>query len=124
VPALAGKFKKRFPESLDGAPFYLPTDNTSLRRSLDDWFDAHGIRPSIRAEFEDSELMKSFGREGRALFVIPTVVEEDICRQFDVRPIGRIDAVKERYYAISPERRIKHPGVLAVSAEARKLLAR
>jgi LysR family transcriptional activator of nhaA len=124
VSALAGKFKKKFPGSLNGAPFYLPMDNTALRRSLDDWFDAQGIRPSIRAEFEDSALMKSFGREGRALFVIPTVVEEDVCRQFDVRPIGRTDAVKERYYAISPERRIKHPGVLAVSAEARRLLAR
>jgi len=124
VAAVAGKFKKGFPESLNGAPFYLPTDNTALRRSLDDWFDAQGIRPSIHAEFEDSALMTSFGREGRALFVIPTVVEEDVCRQFEVRPVGRTHAIKERYYAISPERRIKHPGVLAVSAEARKLLAR
>jgi LysR family transcriptional activator of nhaA len=122
--ALAGKFKKKFPESLNGAPFYLPTDNTALRRSLDSWFDALEIRPSICAEFEDSALMKSFGSEGRALFVVPTVVEADVCRQFDVCPVGRTEAIKEQYYAISPERRIKHPGVLAVSAEARKLLAR
>lgn len=123
VDALARQYRAKFPASLDRAPFYLPTENTALRRSLDQWFDAKEIRPIICAEFEDSALMKSFGREGRALFAIPTVVEEDVCRQFNVRVVGRIETVRERFYAISVERRIKHPGVLAISAEARKLLA-
>jgi LysR family transcriptional activator of nhaA len=124
VAALARRYRSKFPESLDGAPFYLPTENTALRRSLEQWFDAKEIRPQVCAEFEDSALMKSFGREGRALFAIPTVVEEDVCQQFQVRVVGRIEAVRERFYAISVERRIKHPGVLAISAEARKLLTR
>ncbi len=124
VAALAEKYAGNFPASLGGAPFYLPTANTALRRSLDDWFDAHGIRPKICAEFEDSALMKSFGREGAALFVAPTAVEGDVCRQFDVNVVGRIDTIRERYFAISVERRVKHPGVLAITAEAKNLLVR
>jgi LysR family transcriptional activator of nhaA len=124
VAALAEMYAGSFPQSLGGAPFYLPTENTALRRSLDDWFDAHGIRPKICAEFEDSALMKSFGREGAALFAAPTAVEADVCHQFDVRVVGRTDIIRARYYAISVERRVKHPGVLAITAEAKKLLVR
>jgi LysR family transcriptional regulator, transcriptional activator of nhaA len=121
---IVDRYREGFPKSLDGAPFFLPTENTVLRRSLDDWFSAHGICPAICAEFEDSALLKSFGREGAAAFAIPTAVEEDVCRQFNVQVIGRVDAIRERFYAISVERRIKHPGVLAISAEARRLLTR
>lgn len=124
VESLARQYRKKFPESLDRAPFYLPTENTVLRRSLDDWFDAKGIRPTVLAEFEDSALMKSFGRQGHALMAIPTVVEDDVNQQYKLKPVGRIDAIREKFFAISAERRIKHPGVLAVSAEARKLLAK
>jgi len=122
VESLTKKYRRGFPQSLDRAPMFLPTENTVLRRSLDQWFDANGIRPVIRAEFEDSALMKSFGREGGALFVIASVVEKEVCRQLEVRPVGQIESVRERFFAISIERRIKHPGVLAISAEARKLL--
>lgn len=122
VESLARKYRPKFPDSLVNAPFYLPTDNTMLRRSLNQWFEARGLRPSIKAEFEDSALLKFFGREGEAVFVVPSVVEEDVCRQFDVRLVGRIETVRERFYAISVERRIKHPAVVAISEKARKLL--
>jgi LysR family transcriptional activator of nhaA len=122
VEPLARKYGPRFPDSLDRAPFYLSTDNTMLRRSLNQWFDARGLRPTIVAEFEDSALLKFFGREGNAVFVVPAVVEEDVCRQFDVRLVGRVETVRERFYAICVERRIKHPAVVAISEKARKML--
>lgn len=122
VESLARKYRPKFPDSLDQAPFYLPTENTMLRRSLNQWFEARGLQPKIKAEFEDSALLKFFGREGDAVFVVPSAVEDDVCRQFNVRLVARIETVRERFYAISVERRIKHPAVVAISEKARKLL--
>jgi LysR family transcriptional activator of nhaA len=122
VESLAKKFRGNFPDSLDRAPFYLPMENAALRRSLDQWFDARTIHPTIKGEFEDSALLKFFARDGAALFPVPTVVEKEVCRQFDVSRVGRIDAIRERFYAISIERRLKHPAVLAISERARKML--
>jgi len=93
-----------------------------LRRSLDQWFDAQGIRPAIKAEFDDSALMKFFGREGGALLPVPTVVEAEVCQQFSLQSIGIVQGIKERFYAISLERRLKHPAVLAISEQARSRL--
>ncbi|MFO0912505.1 MAG: transcriptional activator NhaR [Pirellulales bacterium] len=122
VEPLAVQYAEGFPASLDRAPFLLPTENTALRRSLDQWFDAHGIRPAIRAEFDDSALMKFFGRQGGVVFPVPTTVEDEVCQQFGVRTVGRITTVRERYYAISLDRRLKHPAVLAISERARRTL--
>jgi LysR family transcriptional regulator, transcriptional activator of nhaA len=119
---LAKSLRKRFPQSLDGAPFLLPTDNTSLRRALDQWFDARAIRPAIRAEFEDSALLKVFGQAGVGVFVAPTAVEDEVRDQFGVQLVGRINEVRERFYAISVERKLKHPAVLAISDAARQKL--
>jgi LysR family transcriptional activator of nhaA len=119
---LAKRFRKRFPQSLDGAPFLLPTDNTVLRRSLDQWFEAQGIRPIVRAECEDSALLKAFGQDGIGIFAVPSVVEKEVCRQYRVNPIGRVEEVKERFFAISVERKLKHPAVVAISDAARQKL--
>jgi len=119
---LAKVYRRDFPRALDRAPFLLPTENTTLRRSLDQWFDAEGIRPNVKTEFEDSALLKCFGRDGTALFPIATAVEADVCQQFHVRLVGRIEEVRERFYAISVERRIKHPAVLAISQRAQSTL--
>lgn len=119
---LATPLRRGFPQSLDGTPFLLPTDNTTLRRSLDQWFDTKGIRPIVRAEFEDSALLKVFGRAGIGLFVVPTAVEDDVRKQYNVRLVGRLDDVRERFYAISVERKLKHPAVVAISEAARQEL--
>ena len=98
----------------------LPTQNTSLRRALEQWFDATDIRPQVVHEFEDSAVLKVFGQHGEGLFAAPTAIEKEICRQYGVRPVGRIDEVKERFYAISVERRLKHPAVVRISSAARE----
>ncbi|WP_394754669.1 transcriptional activator NhaR [Crenothrix sp.] len=116
---LAAIYRPNFPRSLSGAPFLLPTSNTALRRSLDQWFDSESIRPNIQAEIEDSALIKTFGKGGMGLFVAPTTVEAEIQRQYVVEVVGRIAAVKERFYAITVRRQLKHPAVTAILDNAR-----
>ena len=120
--SLARAHRAHFPRSLDGAPLLLPTEGTALRRSLDAWFEAQSIRPRVVGEFEDSALLKVFGEAGRGLFAAPSATEAEVRRQYRVHRVGTIDAVKERFYAISVERKLKHPAVVAISEAARAKL--
>ncbi len=122
VPALASRYRKGFPKSLDRAPMLLPTDNTALRHSLDEWFEATKIHPVVIGEFEDSALLKVFGQAGRALFPAPTVIEREVRKQYQVALVGRADNVRARFYAVSVERRLKHPAVVAIADAAREKL--
>ena len=119
APRLAARHRRRFPASLEGAPWILPTDNTALRRSLDQWFNARGVRPRTVAEVEDSALLKVLGQEGLGLFAAPSVITREVRRQFGVERVGRIPEITERYYAITVERRLRHPAVVALCAAAR-----
>jgi len=111
---LARAHRRGFPRSLDGGPVLLPTSNTTLRRTLDHWFDSEGIRPIVVGEWEDSALLNAFGAAGVGMFAAPDAVEKDIRREYGVEVIGRIGSVLERFYAISVERKLKHPAVVAV----------
>jgi LysR family transcriptional activator of nhaA len=124
APALVSRFRRGFPGSLDGAPFLMPGENASLRRSLEQWFAAEGVSPFAVGEIEDSAVLKVFGQAGVGIFAAPSVVETEIVRQYQVRVLGRTDAVRERFYAISVERRITHPAVLAITSAARDELFR
>jgi LysR family transcriptional activator of nhaA len=120
--SLARTYRRGFPRSLDQAPMLLPLEHLPLRRALNQWFEGAGIRPGVVAEFEDSALLKVFGADGVGLFPAPLAVEAQVCRQYEVEVVGRIDDVKERFYAISAERRLKHPAVVAISESARHAL--
>jgi LysR family transcriptional regulator, transcriptional activator of nhaA len=115
----AATYRRRFPASLQGAPFLVPTEQASLRRSLAQWFDAHDIRPRIVGEFDDAALLQTFAAAGHGLFAAPTVIAGEVARRFGVRPVGEIAELRERFYAISVERRLKHPAVVAICAQAR-----
>jgi len=119
VKALVKTYKKGFPKALDGAPMLLPLEHSPLRRSLDQWFDRLGIKPKVVAEFEDSALLKAFGRDGVGLFPSPLAIKDEINRHFGVEVLGVVPGVHERYYAISVERRLKHPATVAITASAR-----
>jgi LysR family transcriptional activator of nhaA len=119
---IATTLSVNFPQSLDGAPMLLPMEMTALRGALDKWFDSLGIKPAVVGEFDDSALIKVLGQEGHGVFVAPSVIELEVLRQYQVQVVGRTDAVKERYYAISIERVIKHPAVAAISDAARQNL--
>jgi len=114
VRALAERLRAGFPHSLDQAPMLLPATGTTVRGSLVQWFDTWAIRPQITGEFVDSALMKSFGQAGIGVFSAPTVIEQEVMRQYQVEIIGRTDEVKEQFFAISAERKIKHPAVVVV----------
>jgi LysR family transcriptional activator of nhaA len=116
---LARKYKRNFPQSLDSAPMLLPTQNTSLRRQLEQWFDDNEIYPTIAHEFEDSAVLKVFGQEGHGLFATPSAIEEDVCKQYSVKVVGRLPKIVERFYAISIEKRLKHPAIVKISESAR-----
>jgi LysR family transcriptional activator of nhaA len=119
---LAAHFAADFPGSLGGAPMLLPTTNTVLRASLERWFDATGLRPRVVAQFEDSALMKVFGEKGEGVFPGPTAIETEIRHHYRVAVVGRTDDVRERFYAISVERRVKHPAVLQIIENAKSRL--
>lgn len=124
APELAAAHRRRFPRSLDGAPFLLPTEQAALRRQLDQWFDQHELRPSVRGQFADSALLKTFGQAGVGLFAAPTAIEAEVRRQYGVRVVGRIDEVRETFYAITAERKVKHPAVAWLTESAHTRLFR
>lgn len=117
--SLVSAHKRGFPGSLSNAPVLLPLENSTLRRSLNQWFDRNDIKPHVVAEFEDSALLKVFGADGLGVFVSPTVVEDEVIAQYGVQVLGRAAEVRERFYAISVERRLKNPAVVAISDAAR-----
>ncbi len=119
VKALARNFKRGFPQSLDAAPMLLPLENSTLRRALNQWFSKHGVKPRVVAEFEDSALLKVFGADGIGIFTAPTVVEQEVSQQYGVEVLGRVTEVRERFYAVSVERRLKNAAVVAISEAAR-----
>ncbi len=121
-PTLAKRLRHGFPKSLDGAPVLLPTEDAVVRGELNRWFREQDVRPIVAAEFEDSALLKIFGQQGVGFFAIPSVIEDEVAKQYDVQVIGRSDAVPENYYAISMERRVRHAGVVAICNMARSEL--
>jgi LysR family transcriptional activator of nhaA len=121
---LARGIRKGFPGSLTGAPMLLPVGTSALRRSLDQWFDERDIHPRIVGEFSDSALLKAFGAAGDGVFAAPTAVEDEVLRMYGVRIVGREPGIRERFYAISVEKRLKHPAVVAISRAARTRLFR
>jgi LysR family transcriptional activator of nhaA len=120
--ALAGALPGRFPKMLDGARFLMPKDSSMGRRSLERWFESINIRPQVFAEFGDSALLKVFGRDGAGVFAAPSVVAQEICREYGVVALGATDAVRESFYAITVERKFKHPAIARIADVARTQL--
>lgn len=116
--ALVQTLKGKFPELLENAPFLLPGESTAIRPGLEQWFESRHLRPRVVGEFDDGALLKAFGQGGAGLFVAPTAIADHVCRQYDVRAVGRIDSVVEQLYAITTERRMRHPATVAVSQAA------
>jgi LysR family transcriptional activator of nhaA len=120
--ALEKKLSGDFPACLEGAPLLLPGSGTQLRSGIDQWLDKHRLHPRIIAEFDDSALMKAFGQQGAGIFIAPAAIEAEVEWQYQVTAIGRVDAVKAHFFAISVERKVTHPVVSAVVEAARASL--
>lgn len=113
-----------FPRCLDGAPILLPGEDAAIRPRLAQWFEKLRIRPRTVGEFDDGALQKAFGQVGIGIFAAPSVIAKEVRRQYGVVALGRAAAVTEQYYAISVERRLSHPAVIAISSVARTTLFR
>jgi LysR family transcriptional activator of nhaA len=119
---LAKAYRRGFPRSLDGAPFLLPRQDSALRLALDDWFGREGVRPHVVGEFDDSALMSALGQAGIGLFPAPSPISRELCRQYNVRLIGTLASVRQRFYAITVDRKLTHPAVIAICEGARHKL--
>ncbi len=108
-----------FPQCLDDAPMLIQGASSAVRQRLDLWLAEHGLRPRLIGEFDDAALLKAFGGEGRGVFMTPTVLEEETCAQYGVEVVGRTQELQEEFFAISVERRITHPCVVAITQAAR-----
>jgi len=116
---LAARYQKGFPQSLDRAPMLIPSDGAMMRGALSRWFAEHEIEPRIVGEFDDSALMKAFGMAGAGIFPAPAILADEIREQYAAQMIGRADSVAARFYAISVERKLTHPAVVAISEAAK-----
>jgi len=123
APKKLAFLKKGFSQSLDGVPFLLPLDNTALRRDLDEWFHSQNLRPTVVGEFADLALLRVFAEQGLGVFAVPTVMEEQM-RQYGFQKIGATRNITVRFYAISVERQVHHPAVVADCEAARNSLFR
>jgi LysR family transcriptional activator of nhaA len=123
APALAKTHRRGFPKSLDGAPVLLPTDDTAIRRDIDQWCDGQGIRPNMVAEFEDYGLLRAFGQQGTGLIPVPSVLGKVFRKQYGLVKVGLAEGVTVRFFAVSIERRIRHPAVAAICETARTLFS-
>ncbi len=121
-PDAAARLRAGFPGSLTGARVLLPTENTMLRRTLDEWLQEADLHPNVVGEFEDSALLMAFGQRGAGLFPAPSPIAREVERQYRVAEVGVASGVRERLYAVSVERRIKHPAVAAVCDAARLII--
>ncbi len=119
---LAQRHGGDFPQCLHGAPLLIPGQETVVRNRLQRWFAEQKIQPRIVGEFDDSALMQAFGQSGSGIFIGPSVIADEVRRQYGVELIGQTDAVTESFYAISVERKVKHPGIVAITEGARREL--
>lgn len=122
VEKLAKPLQGNFPHSLDEAPMLLPMPMSSLRSMLDQWFERLGVHPVIIGEFDDNALIKVFGQSGDGIFIVPTVIEKEVELQYQVQVVGRTNKIRTKFYAISVERIIRHPAVVAISEAAKEKL--
>lgn len=120
VPALADRYRPGFPQSLDGAPFFLPSESQVLRQLMDNWCKASGVRPNVLGEFEDRALLKAFGQAGYGVFPASGAIEDNIRRMYGVERIGWMAGISQQFFALALQRKFDHPGVSHIFETARK----
>ena len=119
APRMARALRKRFPKSLDGADMLMPGRKSASHRALLQWFESEGLKPNIIGEIDDSAMLKLFGQMGRGVFAAPSVDDDDLAWRYRVEVVGRA-RIRQSVYAITMERRIRHPGVTAITERARQ----
>ncbi|HET9626763.1 MAG TPA: transcriptional activator NhaR [Kofleriaceae bacterium] len=120
APELARSRRSRFPASLEGAPFLLPSRDSTFRRALEQWFQTSGIRPDVVAELDDLALASVLGGKALGILAAPDVMASELRRRYGLHVVGRAKDIRQRFFAISAERKIRNPAVTAICEVARK----
>jgi LysR family transcriptional regulator, transcriptional activator of nhaA len=119
-PQLARTYRRGFPRSLDGVQMLLPSTNSTFRRALDQWFQLQNVRPEIVAELDDLALASVLGEKALGILAAPDVIAKELRKRYALQLVGRAKDIRQRFFAISVERKIKHPAVAAICEVARK----
>lgn len=119
---MAKELAKDFPQSLNGAPMLIPGKVANIYTQIQQWFEAENVHPKIVGEFDDTALMKAFGRGGAGIFTAPTPIAKEVEHEHDVVEIGRTDDIIESFFAITVDRKIVHPAVIAITESAKQIL--
>lgn len=119
TPTLAKALRRTYPKSLNGVPVLLPTDDTAIRRALDQWFEKQELRPIMIGEFEDYAMLREFARGGHGFFPVPSILEAQFSKEYGVARVGAASGIKAEFYAISVERKIKNPAVAEMIEQGR-----
>jgi LysR family transcriptional activator of nhaA len=119
-PQLVERFGPAFPASLNGAPFLLPRTATAHREEIDAWFHGNSIEPEVKAEIQDSALLKTFAQDGAGLLFAPTVMQDDLRSVYGLERMSGVVGIEQRFYIVSAERRFEHPLLGMVLKEARR----
>ena len=120
TPTLAKTLRRNFPKSLNGVPVLLPTDDTAIRRSLDQWLDKQEVRPVMLGEFEDYAMLREFARAGHGFAPVPSILEEQFRKEYGVSRVGVATGIEAEFYAISVERKIRNPAVAELIEHGRE----
>ena len=120
--ALARRYREGFPHSLSEAPMLLPAPGTNLRRLLERWLTEKEVHVQVVGEFDDAAMMRAFGVNGRGLFPVRAALAAEVEDGHGAVPVGAVDGVRERYYVVSTERKVRHPVMVALLAHAREQL--
>jgi LysR family transcriptional activator of nhaA len=116
---MAAGLRGSFPRSLDGAPLLLPTYGTALRRALDHWLQLKGLKPRVVAEYDDGALMTIAAADGLGVLPVPTVAEREAVDRYHFRRVGQTESCRQEFFAVSAERRLTDPAVVAITSGAR-----
>lgn len=118
TPAVAARLRRGFPRSLHDAPALLPAENTAFRMALEEWFHAAKITPRTVAEFEDTALMHRAAVDGLGFVPVHAAIAAEAMKQYGWKTIGRAAQCTGQFYAITAERRVRNPAVLAITENA------
>ncbi len=123
MPKIAAALRRGFPKSLDGVPMLLPTSDTAIRRAIDQWLARLDIHALVIGEFEDYGLLREFARAGHGLIPVPSLQVAYFRELYGLAPIGVAGDVSVQFYALTIERKIRHPAVAAIVQNARQIFA-
>lgn len=103
------KARRRFPESLEGLPFLLPTADSQLRFEIEHFCKLKGLRPDFVAESQDMMVQKLLAIRGYGVMAAPAFALEEYLERKELYEIGVLEGVHEEVFLVAASRKIENP---------------